>query len=466
MKDKLSGMSFLRAESDWNRLDQKSLKDRPLEGFSKLSKKEKVNIIVERYFNGSKHSKQVLESFLSQNETDQDLIDEFSENTISNFPFPLGVCPNVLINNKMHMIPMVIEESSVVAACSKAAKFWLTRGGFKTTILGTTKVGQVHFIWNGRPDNIHRFFKAHKDHFIREVTPLMEKMIERGGGLKSLELVDCTNKEEGYFQLYATFETCDAMGANFINTVLEALGKILKESLMIDESLDESERDVQIIMAILSNYTPDCRVRAEVRCPISELDDTGLGMRPEEFADKFARAVRIAKIDVNRATTHNKGIFNGIDAVVLATGNDFRAIEACGHTWAARDGQYRGLTDISLAGDEFVFSLEIPLAVGTVGGLTGLHPLAKFSLELMGRPNAPELMSILAVIGLAQNFAALRSLTTSGIQKGHMKMHLMNILKHLEANEREIESAKKYFEEKVISFSAVREFLSDQRRYQ
>jgi hydroxymethylglutaryl-CoA reductase len=188
-------------------------------------------------------------------------------------------------------------------------------------------------------------------------------------------------------------------------------------------------------------------------------------MGPLEFAQKFARAIRISKIDVTRATTHNKGIFNGIDAVVLATGNDFRAVEACGHAYAARDGQYRGLSDVEIVDGKFRFSLEIPLAIGSVGGLTSLHPMARLSLDMLGRPGAAELMKIVASIGLAQNFAAVRSLVTSGIQKGHMKMHLMNILNHLEASEAEREKAKVYFENEVISFKSVREFIAGLRNY-
>jgi hydroxymethylglutaryl-CoA reductase len=188
-------------------------------------------------------------------------------------------------------------------------------------------------------------------------------------------------------------------------------------------------------------------------------------MSPEEFASKFARAIRISKIDVTRATTHNKGIFNGIDAVVIATGNDFRAVEACGHAYAARDGQYRGLSDVKIEDGKFTFSLEIPLSVGTVGGLTSLHPIAKLSLGMLGEPNAQELMKVIATIGLAQNFGAVRSLVTSGIQKGHMKMHLMNILNHLEANHDEREAAKAHFANEIISFKGVREFIGKLRNY-
>ncbi|MEL7021672.1 MAG: hydroxymethylglutaryl-CoA reductase, partial [Bacteroidota bacterium] len=177
------------------------------------------------------------------------------------------------------------------------------------------------------------------------------------------------------------------------------------------------------------------------------------------FAKKFTKAVRIAQIDPYRATTHNKGIFNGIDAVVLATGNDFRAIEAGGHTYAARDGQYRSLSAAEVKDGQFKFWLDIPLAVGTVGGLTNLHPMARRSLELLGQPTAVELMQIIAVTGLAQNFAAVRSLVTTGIQQGHMKMHLQNILHHLNASEQQAKEALVFFSDRVVSFAAVRDFL-------
>nr|HQU41084.1 hypothetical protein [Chitinophagales bacterium] len=176
-------------------------------------------------------------------------------------------------------------------------------------------------------------------------------------------------------------------------------------------------------------------------------------------AKKFRTAVNIANVDVSRATTHNKGIFNGVDAVVLATGNDFRAIEACGHAYAARDGQYRSLSKVSIIDGIFRFEIELPLAVGTVGGLTRLHPLSKRSLEMLGNPGAKELMKIMASVGLAQNFAAVKALVTSGIQKGHMKMHLTNILRHFNATDLEIENALQYFADKTVSFSGVREYL-------
>ncbi len=219
------------------------------------------------------------------------------------------------------------------------------------------------------------------------------------------------------------------------------------------------EREVQIIMSILSNYTPQCLVRASVSCPIESLGPGYNELTAQEFANKFELAVRIAREDPYRATTHNKGIFNGVDAVVLATGNDFRAVEACGHTYASRDGQYRSLSYCTLENGVFRFWLELPLALGTVGGLTALHPIARRSLEMLGNPSAPELMEIVAAVGLAQNFAAVRSLITTGIQQGHMKMHLQNILQGLGASESEKEDATAYFADKKIAYHGVRDYL-------
>lgn len=432
-------------------------------GFSKLTKEQKIDFLKENYLTNTKNVNDIIKSFWHPEEKSQKIFDEFSENTLTNFFSPYGVVPNMMINEKIYCVPMVIEESSVVAACSKAAKFWLKRGGFKTKVISTAKIGQVHLDWSGKPENLKKLFDLKKDYLIQLTEDITANMRKRGGGIKEIKLVDKTDIEKNYYQIYVTFETCDAMGANFINTVLECLGNSFK--MMVESDLDilhENERDLTVIMSILSNYTPECLVRAEVSCPVSELS-LDPQMKPEVFAKKFAKAVRIAEIDVNRATTHNKGIFNGIDAVVLATGNDFRAIEACGHTYAAKEGQYASLSHVEIKDDVFHFWLEIPLAVGTIGGLTNLHPMAKISLDLMNNPTAAELMQIIASVGLAQNFAALSSLVTTGIQKGHMKMHLMNILNHLEASEKERELAKEKFATEVISFNSVRDYITQIR---
>ena len=267
----------------------------------------------------------------------------------------------------------------------------------------------------------------------------------------------------GYYQLHATFETLDAMGANFINSCLEQFANTFKTQAQQFDAFTADEKNIEIIMSILSNYVPECRVRAEVSCKVEDLTEDNT-ISPEEFASKFVQAVNIAEVEPYRAVTHNKGIMNGIDAVVLATGNDFRAIEAGVHAFAARNGKYSSLTHASIENDVFKFWIEIPLALGTVGGLTGLHPLVKLSLELLHKPSAKELMKIVAVAGLAQNFGAIRSLITTGIQQGHMKMHLMNILNQFEATSDEKSIIVDYFKTHAVTHSAVVDQIEKLRR--
>jgi hydroxymethylglutaryl-CoA reductase len=436
-----------------------------IKGFSKLSKTGKIKWIVENFFIDPEAVLRELKSYWHSNEDQQKILDGFSENTISNYPMPYGVAPNFVINGKTYCVPMVIEESSVVAAASSGAKFWMTRGGFKTEILGTKKVGQVHFKWKGDINKLRKHFEELKEVLLNETIHLTDNMRKRGGGVLDIELVDFSDAEPDYYQLRCYFETVDSMGANFINSVLEAFAIKLEQFVLSHPAFEDSERDVLILMSILSNYTPECLVRASVECNIDDLGVFPGGMDSKTFADKFNTAVAIAHIDRFRATTHNKGIFNGIDAVVIATANDFRAIEACGHSYAARSGRYESLSYCSIKNNIFKFWLDIPLAIGTVGGLTNLHPIAKRSLELLGNPGATELMQIIAATGLAQNFSAVRSLVTTGIQKGHMKMHLKNILNQLEATEGEKTRADEYFATETVSFSAVRAFLKKIRKH-
>ena len=419
-----------------------------ISGFSKLTKEEKIDWLVSQYFKDASTTKKVIEQYWNTDEKLQQLHDDFIENTITNFYMPFGVAPNFLINNEVYTIPMVIEESSVVAAASLVAKFWSSRGGFKTEVLGTTKIGQVHFSYAGNKSDLENYFNSNKTELCATTASITKNMEKRGGGILDITLVDKTSELANYYQLHVTFETKDSMGANFINSCLEAIAKRFQND------------EIEIIMSILSNYVPECLVRAEVSCKIDELG----GENPRKFAEKFKQAVDIAHVEPYRAVTHNKGIMNGIDAVVLATGNDFRAIEAGAHAYASKDGQYRSLSYCEIEKDTFRFWIEIPLALGTVGGLTALHPMAKFSLDLLQKPSARKLMQIMAAAGLAQNYAALRALTTKGIQHGHMKMHLQNILNQFDATESEKALIEKHFETTTVSHSAVVEKLEGIRK--
>ena len=408
-------------------------------GFSKLTKLEKIDWLVSNFFKNDVKVKQILMQYWNSNPVLQDLHDDFIENTISNFYLPFGIAPNFVINGKDYTIPMTIEESSVVAAASLVAKFWSTRGGFKANVISTKKIGQVHFMFEGTNSEIESYFTKKKAALLQATEAITQNMQKRGGGILDIELRDKTADLVNYYQLHVTFETIDSMGANFINSCLEAIA-------------NEFEKEgIQIVMSILSNYVPDCLVHAEVSCKVEEL----YAENSELFAQKFVQAVQIANAEPHRAVTHNKGIMNGIDAVVIATGNDFRAIEAGAHAYAAKSGRYKSLTNATIENGIFKFWIEIPLALGTVGGLTKLHPLSKLSLKMLDNPSAKELMEIIAVAGLAQNFAALRALTTTGIQKGHMKMHLTNIIKQLGASDEEKEYLINYFENTTITHNAV-----------
>jgi len=432
-------------------------------GFSKLSKAEKINWIANTYFSDPNEAFSTIKKYWNSDSKIQQLHDEFIENTITNFYLPLGVAPNFLINGKYKTIPMAIEESSVVAAASKSAKYWATRGGFKATVLNTEKIGQVHFIFKGDSLKLEEFIKEIHHKFFESTESITKNMQKRGGGILSIDLRNKTNLIPNYYQLHATFETKDSMGANFINSCLEQFAKTLKEEAISYSNFFESEKDIEVVMSILSNYVPNCIVRAEVSCKVEELADKNIE-NPEVFAEKLVQAVQIAEVEPFRAVTHNKGIMNGVDAVVLATGNDFRAVEAGIHAYASRNGSYSSLSHAKIEDGIFSFWLEIPLALGTVGGLTSLHPMVKLSLEMLEKPSAKELMEVVAVAGLAQNFAALRSLTTVGIQEGHMKMHLNNIINQFQVTNEERVLIKNHFKNTVVSHSAAVDFIEKLRK--
>ncbi|PZD77773.1 hydroxymethylglutaryl-CoA reductase, degradative [Mesonia sp. K7] len=433
-------------------------------GFSKFNKQQKIDWLTQTFFNDSEKAQKILKQYWNEDQKLQKLHDEFTENTLSNFYLPFGIAPNFLINGNFHTLPMTIEESSVIAAASNAAKFWSKRGGFSAKVKNTTKIGHVHFFFYGNPEALATFFEETKPAIIETLKPITENMEKRGGGLLSLALIDKTNALENYYQIEAKFETLDAMGANFINTCLEEIAAKLYQEAKNSFGYTDEQPLLKISMSILSNYVPECIAYAEVNYPADQLlDDKESSLK---FAQDFVKAVQIAKVEPYRAVTHNKGIMNGIDAVVLATGNDFRAVEAGVHAYASRNGSYSSLTQARIENNQFIFSIEIPLALGTVGGLTSLHPLVKLALEMLGNPTAKQLMQIVAVAGLAQNFAAVKSLITTGIQEGHMKMHLMNILNQFEATESEKNTIVKLFESRPVSHSSVVEALENLRNEQ
>ena len=428
-------------------------------GFSKLSRDKKISWISKNFLNNSNEFESILNKYLNHDKTIQSIHNSLSENVISNFHLPYSISPNFLINNKNYCIPLVTEESSVIAALSNSSKFWYDRGGFKSKVLSKIKTGQVHFKYYGNAESLKKFIKENEQTLIESTDRITQKMRERGGGLLNIKLVNKSKELKSYYQLNVEFNTIDSMGANFINSCLEIISKKFKELLNDSSQLKESEKNIEVIMSILSNYTPECIVESSVECKIDDLGDID-GINSKEFALKFKDAFDIAEIDINRAVTHNKGIMNGVDAILISTGNDFRAVEAGVHAFASNNGKYRSLSKCSITDDIFKISLEIPLSIGTVGGITDVHPMVKLSLKLLNNPTSDELMKIICSVGLAQNFAAVKSLVTSGIQKGHMKMHLINLLIKKNASKDQIDKSEEYFKDKDINSQSVKDFLN------
>lgn len=430
-----------------------------IQGFSKLSREEKINLLL-RQTRQEPQAALLLSRYL--HDQDQALFDDISENTLSNFILPYGVAPNFRINHTTYMVPMVTEESSVVAAAAKAARFWAAHGGFHTRVLQTEKLGQVVFTFHADEAPLQALLPQLKVQLEKATAHLTANMEKRGAGIRTMAIHPIARVAHTW-QLLVGFETADSMGANFINTCLEQMAPELKNFL--DNRFPQLP-GVEIVMAILSNFTPNCLVECKVSCNVDALAELAGNLSPLEFARKFERAVLVAQNDVHRAVTHNKGIMNGVDAVVVATGNDFRAVEAGVHAYAASGGRYQSLSSVQLSDTHFAYTLTLPLALGSVGGLTGVHPLARFSMNLLHNPKATRLMEIAAAAGMANNFMAVTSLVTHGIQKGHMKLHLSNILHSMNASAAEKDLAFIHFQSHTVSYSQVNGFLQHLRQHE
>ena len=427
-------------------------------GFSKLSRDKKISWISKNFLDNSNEFESILNKYLNDDKNIQSIHNSLSENVISNFHLPYSISPNFLINNKNYCIPLVTEESSVVAALSNSSKFWYDRGGFKSKVLSKIKTGQVHFKYDGNAGSLEKFIIDNEYRLIESTNRITKKMKERGGGISNIKLVNKSKELKSYYQLHLEFNTIDSMGANFINSCLEIISKNFKELLNDSSKFKESEKRIEIIMSILSNYTPECIVESSAECKIDDLGDVD-GITSKEFALKFKNAFDIANIDISRAVTHNKGIMNGIDAVLISTGNDFRAVEAGIHAFASSKGKYKSLSECTIIDNIFKIKLKIPLSIGTIGGITDIHPMVKLSLKLLENPTSDKLMNIICSVGLAQNFAAVKSLVTSGIQKGHMKMHLINLLIKQNATKDQINKSEAYFKDRDINSQSVKDFL-------
>ena len=372
-----------------------------IHGFSKLTEEEKRNFIA-LLCKESSHAEETFESFLMEDETERSHFLDLSENTISSFHTPYGIAPNVMVDGKVYHVPMAIEESSVVAAASHSARFWAERGGFHVKNVSTVKLGHVYFRWFGDPVYIWERWHVLKLFLLERLKKLTTNMVHRGGGILSLEMLDAKDTADKLYKLELKVETINSMGANFINTCLEDMAEALDLFFAVDN--DPEGKKCQVAMAILSNYTPQCTVTVEASCKIEHFIPIAERLPVTMFADKMQLAYQIAQNDPSRAVTHNKGIMNGVDAVLMATGNDYRAAEAAAHAFAARDGRYRALSWCTMEEDILTIGITIPLAVGTVGGITNLHPLARLSLEILGNPTAPRTDGHCGFGGAGQQF--------------------------------------------------------------
>lgn len=335
------------------------------------------------------------------------------ENSIGTYEIPMGVVPGFFMNGRVYIIPMVTEEPSVIAAQSNAAKIFAKNGGISAHVISRLMRGQIAFPDTGHAQKIIDYVEDNQDQLINYCNEAYPSIVNRGGGVRSITVRYIqSNKFSSFVIVDVLMDTQEAMGANMINTTLEALKSHIENTL-----------GVESIMAILSNLSDECIVEASVTLDVSTLKNS------ESIAEKMELASDLAHVDIYRATTHNKGIMNGIDALVIATGNDFRAVEAGVHAYASLSGNYQPLTTWKKLNETTLLgTIKLPISIGTVGGTINVHPKAKQAYKILGINDSKTLMQIIAGVGLAQNFAALYALTTDGIQKGHMRMHARTLL--------------------------------------
>lgn len=355
---------------------------------------------------------------------DENLANQMIENYIYNYALPQGVAVNIRVNDKDYVVPMATEEPSVIAAASYGGKLL---GNIQAETKERLITGQVIMVHDHDIEVIKSIIADNKQEILDQASSACASMVKRGGGPRDLWVEEKVQADQKYLSVYLSLDSCDAMGANVINTVLESISPLL-------ESLLEAE----VLMAILSNYQPTAVTSAKVSLPISVLSDDQ--EEAKIIAQKIQWASDYASIDPYRASTHNKGIMNGIDAVVVATGNDWRAVEASAHAYAAREGQYSALSRwlYDSSSEILVGQLDIPLQVATVGGTLSNHPTAQSNLQLLQITSAKELANVIASVGLIQNFAALRALVSEGIQKGHMRMQARSLALQVGATIQEV----------------------------
>lgn len=417
-------------------------------GFSKKSYQERLELLKAQALLSPERQ----ESLEQNEQMSVTVADQLSENVVGTFSLPYSLVPEVLVNGQEYTVPYVTEEPSVVAAASYASKIIKRAGGFTAQVHERQMIGQVALYQVVDPDLAQEKIASKKAELLELANQAYPSIVKRGGGARDLH-VEQLKGETDFLVVYLHVDTQEAMGANMLNTMLEALKPVLEE-------LSQG----QSLMGILSNYATDSLVTASCRVAfryLSRQKDQG-----REIAEKIALASQFAQADPYRATTHNKGIFNGIDAILIATGNDWRAIEAGAHAFASRDGHYQGLSSwrLDLETEELVGEMTLPMPVATKGGSIGLNPRVALSHELLGNPSAKELAQLIVSIGLAQNFAALKALVSTGIQQGHMKLQAKSLALLAGASESEVAPlVERLIADKTFNLETAQRYLENLR---
>ncbi|MFS9208836.1 hydroxymethylglutaryl-CoA reductase, degradative [Streptococcus mitis] len=417
-------------------------------GFSKKSYQERLELLKAQALLSPERQ----ESLEQDEQMSVTVADQLSENVVGTFSLPYSLVPEVLVNGQEHTVPYVTEEPSVVAAASYASKIIKRTGGFTAQVHERQMIGQVALYQVAEPDFAQEKIASKKAELLELANQAYPSIVKRGGGARDLH-VEQIKGETDFLVIYLHVDTQEAMGANMLNTMLEALKPVLEELCQ-----------GQSLMGILSNYATDSLVTASCRIAfryLSRQKDQG-----REIAEKIALASQFAQVDPYRAATHNKGIFNGIDAILIATGNDWRAIEAGAHAFASRDGRYQGLSQwtLDLEREELVGRMTLPMPVATKGGSIGLNPRVALSHELLGNPSAKELAQIIVSIGLAQNFAALKALVSTGIQQGHMKLQAKSLALLAGASESEVAPlVERLIADKTFNLETAQRYLENLR---
>ena len=417
-------------------------------GFSKKSYQERLELLKAQALLSPERQ----ESLEQDEQMSVTVADQLSENVVGTFSLPYSLVPEVLVNGQEYTVPYVTEEPSVVAAASYASKIIKRAGGFTAQVHERQMIGQVALYQVVEPEQAQEKIASKKAELLELANQAYPSIVKRGGGARDLH-IEQIKGETDFLVVYLHVDTQEAMGANMLNTMLEALKPVLEE-------LSQG----QSLMGILSNYATDSLVTASCRLAfryLSRQKDQG-----REIAEKIVLASQFAQVDPYRAATHNKGIFNGIDAILIATGNDWRAIEAGAHAFASRDGHYQGLSQwtLDLEREELVGEMTLPMPVATKGGSIGLNPRVALSHELLGNPSAKELAQIIVSIGLAQNFAALKALVSIGIQQGHMKLQAKSLALLAGASESEVAPlVERLIADKTFNLETAQRYLENLR---